>query len=130
MVLLKNNIQNVYFFDKIKKYIMIKLKNIRLKMGLKQWEVAEKLGIKTQTYENYELGRREPNLDTLLQLADFFHVSLDELFGRENCDILNLNMLEKEEQSIIKTIRRLNKINLVKVETYALAKLEEQDSQK
>ena len=106
----------------------MKLKELRAKIGKTQKEVAERLELQTQTYQNYELGRRQPDNDMLLKLADFFHVSLDELFGRENCDILNLNMLEKEEQEIIQNLKLLSRDNLLKVSAYVYARLEEQNN--
>lgn len=109
---------------------MIKLKDYRLKIGLKQSEVAERLGLKTQTYENYELGRRQPDYSTLLKLADFFNVSLDDLFDRENKKFLNVTFLEVEQQNIIKTILKLNRENLLRVDSYALACLEQQIKEK
>ena len=48
----------------------------------KQREVAEALGIKTRSYQAYEGGTREPTINTLIQLADYFDVTLDYLTGR------------------------------------------------
>ena len=42
----------------------------------------------------------------------------------------NFGYTHSEEKTIIETIQQLSQINLVKVETYALARLEEQNSQK
>ena len=60
-----------------------RLKELRLKKGLTQTELGEKVGVKQNTFTNWENGKREPNFETLLKLADFFGVSLDWLFGRE-----------------------------------------------
>ena len=109
---------------------MLKLRFYREKLKLKQWEVANSLGIQLQTYENYELGKRKPNNKMLLKLADFFNVSLDDLFGRENSKFLNVTMLEPEQQNIINTALKLNRDNLIKVETYSFARLEEQNIKK
>ena len=59
------------------------LKSIRKESNKKQREAAEYLGINIRTYQNYEGGQSEPNIATLIKLADFFMVSLDELVGRE-----------------------------------------------
>ena len=59
------------------------LKAIRKNAGKKQREAAEYLGINLRTYQYYEEGRSEPNISTLIKLANFFQVSLDELVGRE-----------------------------------------------
>lgn len=60
-----------------------RLKELRLKKGLTQTELGEKVGVKQNTFTNWENGKREPNFETLLKLADLFEVSLDWLFGRE-----------------------------------------------
>ena len=38
--------------------------------------------IQKQTYQNYELCTREPKLDILIRIADFYKVSIDYLVGR------------------------------------------------
>ncbi len=61
-----------------------RLKETRQKRNYTQKNVAEHLGIAERAYQNYEYGNREPNLDTLIKLADYFDVSLDFLSGRSN----------------------------------------------
>lgn len=56
---------------------------LRKKCGLSQEAVAEAVGIKARTYQNYEYGSRIPPLPTLIALADLYHISLDALAGRE-----------------------------------------------
>ena len=46
-------------------------------------ELAEKIGISWRAYQTYERGEREPVLSTLVALADFYGLSLDELVCRE-----------------------------------------------
>lgn len=60
-----------------------RLKELRLKKRLTQIELGEKVGVKQSTFTNWENGKREPNFETLLKLADSLEVSLDWLFGRE-----------------------------------------------
>lgn len=60
-----------------------RLKKLRKNKGLKQQELAEILGIKRNTYSDWENGKTEPRFDNLVKLADFFNVSLDWLFGRK-----------------------------------------------
>ena len=40
------------------------------------------LGLAQTTIANYEQGKRFPDEETLLKIADFFNVSMDYLFGR------------------------------------------------
>ena len=56
------------------------IKNERLALGLTQKEVADKIGVKTQSYQAYEKNIAMPNLINLLKLSELFHISLDELF--------------------------------------------------
>ena len=60
------------------------LKDLRIKKGLKQSDIAELLKITQQAYQRYEYGTSEPNADGFEFLADFYGVSIDYLFGREN----------------------------------------------
>lgn len=76
-----------------------KIKALRKQKGVTAKKVAEALNILPDTYRNYETGRREPNLETLSSIADYFKVSTDYLLGRETfqdpIDLLNLNPQEK-----------------------------------
>lgn len=58
------------------------LKELRTTNNLKQKDIASKIGVMERTYCNYENGTREPDLDTLIDIADFYNVSLDILTGR------------------------------------------------
>ena len=60
-----------------------RLKELRKKKGLKQQEIAELLGVKRNTYSDWENGKTEPSFENLIKLADLLEVSLDWLFGRE-----------------------------------------------
>lgn len=59
------------------------LLKLRKGMGLSQEELAKRLNLGTHTYQRYEYGEREPGLSTLIALADFYNISLDELVCRE-----------------------------------------------
>lgn len=61
-----------------------RIKELRLERKLNMRETARQLGIPYTTYVNYEKGTREPNLEMLIKLADFFNVSVDYLLGRGN----------------------------------------------
>lgn len=57
--------------------------NLRTERGFLQKDVAKAINISVLTYQRYEYGEREPQLSTLVALADFYDLSLDELVGRE-----------------------------------------------
>lgn len=58
-------------------------KNLRLKEGLTQKELAEELKIPQSTIAKYERGQLEANFKNLINIADFFNVSIDYLLGRD-----------------------------------------------
>lgn len=59
-----------------------RLKEMRLKRGLTQKELGEKVGVKQNTFTNWENGKREPNFDNLIKLADALDTSTDYLLGK------------------------------------------------
>lgn len=54
---------------------------LRKRKGLTQAEVATALGLKRNTFSNYETTHSEPDLDTLEKIASFFDISMDELIS-------------------------------------------------
>ena len=61
-----------------------RLKELRLKKGLTQTELGEKVGVKQNTYTNWENGKREPNFETLLKLASILNTTTSYLLGEKN----------------------------------------------
>lgn len=74
---------------------MQKLKRLRKERKLTQQNVAESLHISRQLYSFYENGKREPNIENLSLLADFFDVSIDYLLGRKEKNLSMTSLLEK-----------------------------------
>ncbi|MCY7083790.1 helix-turn-helix domain-containing protein [Streptococcus oralis] len=66
-----------------KNLFSVRLKELRLQHGFSQEELAEQIGIKQNSYSDWENGKCKPNYEKLEKIADFFGVSLDWLFGRE-----------------------------------------------
>lgn len=61
-----------------------RIAELREENGWTQEELASKLGIGRAALSHYEKHRREPDFETLTQLADLFQVSIDFLIGRTN----------------------------------------------
>lgn len=59
-----------------------RLKQLRIEKNLLQKDLAHMLDISTSAYGFYEQGKRQPDLDTLCKLANFFDVTIDYLLGR------------------------------------------------
>lgn len=60
-----------------------KLKELRKSNNLTQEELAKKLNISRVNYTRYETGKVRPDYETIIKIADFYDISLDELFNRK-----------------------------------------------
>ena len=60
-----------------------KLKELRKERRLTQEELAQQLNLSRVNYTRYETNKVRPDYETLLLLADFYEISVDELFGRK-----------------------------------------------
>ena len=74
------------------------LKQLRAIKRVSQKEVSSCLGCSPVVYSRYETGEREPSLEMLGKLADYFGVSTDCVLGRET--IARIPMSEFEVQLI------------------------------
>jgi transcriptional regulator with XRE-family HTH domain len=88
-----------------------RIAQLRERQKWTQEELASKLGITRAALSHYEKGRREPDHEVLVKLADCFRVSVDFLVGRtqnpqsvlddqtrqfvENLELSDENILQK-----------------------------------
>ena len=60
-----------------------KLKEMRIRAGMSQEKLSEKVGVSRQAITKWETDKGAPDMDNLMALSDLFGVSVDELLGRE-----------------------------------------------
>lgn len=60
------------------------LRRLREYKGLTQEELAKQLNITRTRLASYEQGTRQPDLELLEIIADYFNVNMDFLLGRES----------------------------------------------
>ncbi|MFI3253997.1 MAG: helix-turn-helix transcriptional regulator [Eubacteriales bacterium] len=70
------------------------LSELRKDKGLLQKHLAEILNVSVSTISNYETNAHFPDIHTLIQLSDFFEVSIDYLLGRSG-----INSFPKDKQT-------------------------------
>ena len=58
------------------------LKSYRDYLKLSQKDLAKKLNISHKTISHWETGYSEPSISQLIELADIFETTIDELVGR------------------------------------------------
>lgn len=59
-----------------------RLKLLRRETGLSQQDFSKQLGISKSSVNMYERGEREPGIETLEAIADYFNVDMDYLLGK------------------------------------------------
>lgn len=62
----------------------LRLKELRNQKGISQLKLALALNTNQNTISRYETGEREPGINELIKIADYFNVSIDYLLERTN----------------------------------------------
>ena len=78
------------------------LKYLRVREKMSQAELADKLGGSKSTVGMYELGKREPDFETLEAIADLFNVDMNFLLGKVGSELS-----PKDERDIAKDLNRI-----------------------
>ena len=89
------------------------LRNLISQYGITQTELARNLGLKPNTISMYCSGNSRPDMDTLLEIASYFNVSIDYLITgeREENKILReeLGLSEKSLENLSSFAKSENK---------------------
>ena len=67
----------------------MRLKELRKAKGISQLKLALDLNTTQNTISRYETGEREPSINELIKIADYFNVSIDYLLKRTNNPKIN-----------------------------------------
>lgn len=84
---------------------MNRMQELRRERGINMKDAARALGMPYTTYVNYEKGTREPNSETLIELANFYNTSIDYLLGKSNIRINDktLDVVNGIDQDILES---------------------------
>ena len=104
-----------------------RLSELREDNDVKQSDLAKMLSLKPSAISKYETGLTQPNLSTIIKIAEIFNVSVDYLLGVSSVK----NPYTKEnftpmECEIITRYRKLNKENKIRVDERISAMLDGQ----
>lgn len=90
---------------------MFNLRVLRKKNGISMKQLGADLGMAESTVSLYENGKRNPDIQTMILIADYFNVSLDYLCGRgvDSQDESINHGLSDTELSFINDFRSLNR---------------------
>lgn len=88
------------------------LKELRLKAGLTQKQLAAQIGVTKSVVSFYELQERTPSPAVLVKLAAAFHVSTDYLLGIDHTRRLDASGLTEDDIKVVSlmidTLRQKN----------------------
>ncbi len=75
----------------------IRIKELRVSLGLNQIEFGKLLKVTKQSVSNWENGNIQPSIDMLIRISNVFSVSADYLLGldkKRTLDVSELNTLQ------------------------------------
>lgn len=88
------------------------LKKLRESASVSQKQLAEAIGVSQQSINKYENHNIEPDIETLIRIADYFDTSVDYLIGhtsvRRKVENVTEYELNAEESGIIEKFRKLS----------------------
>lgn len=97
-----------------------RIKDLRLKQGMTQKQLAEKIGIREATLSRYENDKRDTQWEILGRIAEHLNTSSDYLLGLSDDFIPkhlinNSGTLSKEHLELILQYERLSQENKVRI---------------
>ena len=92
------------------------LKELRKEKGITQEKLAEMLNVSNRSISRWENGNTLPDFDLLIELANYYDISIDEILGgkRRGEEVMEKETLEKvAEYTNEEKLRLLNTIKYV-----------------
>lgn len=78
-----------------------KISELRNKKDLTQQALARSLGVTRSSVNAWEMGISIPSIEKLIDLAEFFQVSVDYLLGMDNSLKVDISQLSETEKKYV-----------------------------
>ncbi len=82
--------------------IGLKIKILRISKGMRQDDLAEKLGLSKSSVSGWETGASEPSIHYVDKLCELFHTTPNYLLGRGTVESIKLDEKEKQMLTVYK----------------------------
>ena len=92
---------------------MIKINNQKT-----QKQIAQDLNLTPQTLSNYIQGKTDPDIKTLIKLADYFHTTVDNLIGHNVPYLIDKSIYNEQQLQLFDIILQLNHVNTLRAISY------------
>ena len=105
------------------------LKDLRKEKGITQEQLAEKLGVSGRTISRWETGNNMPDISLLVEIAEYFDVSIPEIIkgerksedmkeeAKEVAETMS-DYAKTEKEQLVKSIRNMSLIGLAALLVY------------
>ena len=105
------------------------LKHLRKEKGITQEKVSEELGVSGRTISRWETGKNMPDISLLVEIAEFFDVSIPEIIkGERKSEDMKEEEKEvaetmsdyakAEKEQLVKSIRNMSIIGFIALVVY------------
>lgn len=78
-----------------------KICELRNKSNLTQYALAKNLGVTRSSVNAWEMGISIPNVERIIDISQFFHVSVDYLLGLDNRLTIDISSLNEKEKTMV-----------------------------
>ncbi len=95
-----------------------KIKELRKRDGRKQEDLATALGVTNQAVSRWESNKGYPDMEMIPAIANYFHVTIDELFGYDNDRNLRLSDILRNADTMVKPEEKWTKQSVDRLESF------------
>jgi transcriptional regulator with XRE-family HTH domain len=85
-----------------------RIKELRTQKGMTQQELAQIIGITYTSISYWESGKSKPDIFQIQKLADYFNVTIDYIYGKDNDDLESKLQNDKELRTLFRKAVDLN----------------------
>lgn len=96
----------------------MKIKELRIKSKFSQKEIAKLLNISQSNYSKYERNEIEPDIQSLIKLADLYHVTVDYLIEHEVPYLIDKSAWPESKRELLNMIAELNDFESEKTKSF------------
>lgn len=104
--------------------ICVRIKENRKRMGMTQAELGKCLGVQKSAIQKYESGSNHYKLETIVKLAEVFHISVSALIGERqdesNMQQTLIDIYGAKGVAVLEVFQVLDDRGKAKLLTYAL----------
>lgn len=75
-----------------------RIRDLRINQHWTQSQLARKLGVHPKSIKNWESDMSDPSIENLINICNIFHISADEILGRDTTNFINIGVLDDENK--------------------------------